>query len=248
MVGGSTVIQFNNGHLRHLNHYCVKQTRGFMDIIEAVLMRKSIRGFKPDPIPKEVLNKIIEAAVRAPSSDNSQPWEIYILRGEPLDRIRADNIIAMESGEDGREYPPYEPVYRKRQVDLAIQLFTLMGIGREDKEKRIDWMRRGYRFFDAPVGIVLSADKSLDIVTAASDVGGLAQTICLLALAYGLGSCILVQSISYEDIVRKHAGIPESENLLLSIALGYPDDNFPANNVKSARDPIDVNASWLGFD
>lgn len=148
-----------------------------MDIREAVLARKSVRGFKPDPIAKEILNDIIEAAVRAPSSDNSQPWEIYVLRGEPLDRIREDNIKAMESGTDGRNYAPYEPVYRKRQIDLAIQLFTLMGIGREDKEKRFDWMRRGYRFFDAPVGIILTADKSLDLPTAASDVGGLAQTI-----------------------------------------------------------------------
>ena len=219
-----------------------------MDIREAVLARKSIRGFKPDPVPKEVLDEIIQAAVRAPSSDNSQPWEIYVLRGEPLDRIREENIKAMESGADGRDYAPYEPIYRKRQIDLAIQLYTLMDIGREDKEKRMDWMRRGYRLFDAPVGIILAADKSLDLPTAASDVGGLAQTICLLALAYDLGSCILLQSISYEDIVRKYAGIPESQNLLLSIALGYPDDGFPANDIRSKRDPIDVNASWVGFD
>jgi len=219
-----------------------------MNIKEAVLTRKSIRGFKPDPIPRDVLNEIIETAVRAPSSDNSQPWEIYVLRGEALDRIRSDNIKAMKSKSTGRDFQPYEPVYRKRQVDLAIQLFTLMGIGREDKEKRFDWMQRGYRFFDAPVGIILTADKSLDLPTAASDVGGLAQTICLLALAYDLGSCILVQSLSYEDIVRKHAGIPESQHLLLSIALGYPDNGFPANNVYSERDPIDINASWIGFD
>lgn len=221
---------------------------GIMNIKEAVLARKSIRGFKPDPIPRQVLNEIVEAAVRAPSSDNSQPWEIYVLQGGPLDRIRVGNIKAMEDGSAGRDYAPYEPVYRKRQLGLAIQLFTLMGITREDKEKKLDWMRRGYRFFDAPVGIVLAADKSLDLPTAASDVGGLAQTICLLALAYGLGSCILVQGITYEDIVRKHAGIPESQHLLLSIALGYPDNDFPANNVKSERDPIDVNTSWLGFD
>ena len=219
-----------------------------MNIKDAVLTRKSIRGFKPDPIPREVLNEIIEAAVRTPSSDNSQPWEIYLLRGEALDRIRTDNIEAMKSGSAGRDSKPYGPVYRKRQIDLAIQLFTLMGIGREDKEKRFDWMQRGYRFFDAPVAIILAADKSLNLQTAASDVGGLAQTVCLLALAYELGSCILVQGLSYEDIVRKHAGIPKSQHLLLSIALGYPDNDFPANNVWSERDPIDVNTTWVGFD
>jgi len=219
-----------------------------MDIKKAVLTRKSIRGFKPDPIPREVLNEIIETAVRAPSSDNSQPWEIYVLQGEPLDKIRTENVKAMEEGAKGRDYVPYELIYRERQIDLAIQLFKLMDIGREDKEKRFNWIQRGFRLFDAPVGIFLAADKSLDPSTASSDVGGLAQTICLLALAYDLGSCILAQSISYEDIVRKHAGIPDSQNILLSIALGYPDNDFPANNVWSKREPIDINSYWVGFD
>jgi len=219
-----------------------------MDIKEAVVTRKSIRGFKPDPIPRQVLKEIIEAAVRAPSSDNSQPWEIYVLRGEALDKLRAENVDAVNSGREGKAYSRYEPVYRKRQVDLAIQLFTLMDIGREDTEKRSKWIERGYRFFDAPVGIVLAADRSLSLPTASSDVGGLAQTICLLALAYGLGSCILVQNLDYEDIVRRHAGIPESQHLLLSIALGYPDTDFPANKVWAERDPIEVNTSWIGFE
>jgi nitroreductase len=225
-----------------------EEKRRTMDIKEAVLTRKSIRGFKPDPVPEKTLNEIIEAAVRAPSSDNSQPWEIYVLRGEALDRIRAENVEAVKSGRQGKESAPYEPVYRKRQVDLAIQLFTLMGIGREEKDKRSDWILRGYRFFDAPVGIILAADKSLDLPTASSDVGGLAQTICLLALAYELGSCILVQNLDYENIVRKHAGIPESQHLLLSIALGYPNNDFPANKVRAERDPIAANTSWIGFD
>ena len=219
-----------------------------MNVTEAVLTRKSTRGFKPDPIPRAVLQDIVEAAVRSPSSDNSQPWEIYILRGEPLDRIKTDNIKAMESGSAGRDFAPYSPVYRKRQVALAIQLFQLMGITREDKAKRSEWMQRGYRFFDAPIGIILAADKSLDLQISASDVGGLAQTICLLALDHGLGSCILLQGITYEEIVRKHAPIPDSQRLLLSVALGYTDDDCPANDVWSERDPIGVNASWVGFD
>jgi len=219
-----------------------------LDIKQAVVTRKSIRGFKPDPVPKDVLTEIIEAAVRAPSSDNSQPWEIYVLQGKPLDKIREENIKALEAGVSGRDYAPYEPVYRKRQVDLAIQLFKLMDIARDDKEKRYEWIKRGFRLFDAPVGIFLTADKSLDLQTASSDVGGLAQTICLLALAHDLGSCILGQSITYENVVRKHTGIPESQNILLSIALGYPDNDFPANQVWSERDPIDINTSWVGFD
>jgi len=217
-----------------------------MDIKKAVLTRKSIRGYKPDPVPQEVLNEIIEAAVRAPSSDNSQPWEIYVLQGEPLDKIRDENIKALEEGAAGKDFPPYEPKYRTRQVELGIQLFKLMDITREDKEKRYDWIKRGFRLFEAPVGIILAADKSLDLATAASDVGGLAQTICLLALAYDLGTCIVVQSLTYEKIVREHAGIPESQNVFLSIALGYPDYDIPANNVWAKRDPIEINTKFIG--
>lgn len=219
-----------------------------MDIKEAVSTRKSIRGFKPDPVPRTVLREIIETAVRAPSSDNSQPWEIYLLQGDPLDKIREENTKALEAGVAGKDWTPYDPVYRKRQVALGIQLFKLMNIAREDKEKRFDWIKRGYRLFDAPVGIFLAADKSLDLQTASSDVGGLAQTICLLALAYDLGSCIMAQSITYEDIVRKHTSIPESQNILLSIALGYPDYDFPANKVWAERDSIEINTFWVGFD
>lgn len=219
-----------------------------MDIKKAVLTRKSIRGYKPDPVPQEVLNEIIEAAVRAPSSDNSQPWEIYVLQGEPLDKIRDENIKALEEGAAGKDFPPYEPKYRTRQVELGIQLFKLMDIAREDKEKRYDWIKRGFRLFEAPVGIILAADKSLDLATAASDVGGLAQTICLLALAYDLGTCIVVQSLTYEKIVREHAGIPDSQNVFLSIALGYPDYDIPANNVWAKRDPIEINTKFIGFE
>ena len=165
-----------------------------------------------------------------------------------MDALRKGNLAALKGGAAGRDYPPYPPVYRKRQVDLAIRLFQAMGIAREDKEKRFDWIQRGYRFFDAPVGIILAADMSLDLQTVASDVGGLAQTICLLAMEYGLGSCIIAQGVTYPDLVRRHAGIPESKHLLLAIALGYPDGEFPANAVTSEREPLEVNTSWIGFE
>jgi len=218
-----------------------------MDVKDAVYARKSIRGYKPDPVPRSILQEILEAAIRAPSSDNSQPWEIYVLTGEPLDNIRRGNLEAMTTGTRGRDYSPYPPVFRKRQVDLAVQLFKLMGIAREDRDKRVDWMKRGLRFFDAPVGLILTADQSLNLRTAASDMGGLAQTICLLAVKYGLGTCIIAQGITYPDVVRRHAGIPESKELLLGLALGYPDGDFPANKVQSEREPLDVNTTWLGF-
>lgn len=219
-----------------------------MDIKEAVYARKSIRGYKPDPVPKEIIAEILETAVRAPSSDNSQPWEIWVLTGEILNNVRRGNVEAMKTRTPGGSSAPYEPVYRKRQVDLAIQLFTLMDIAREDKAKRAAWNERGLRFFDAPVGLILTADKSLRLQTAASDVGGLAQTICLMAASHGLGTCVMGQGIYYHDVIRKYAGIPESKKLFLGLSLGYPDWDFPANKVQSKREPLEVNTTWLGFD
>jgi nitroreductase len=222
-----------------------------MDVFEAVRTRKSIRGFKNDPVPKEILAEILEISTRAPSSDNSQPWEIFVLTGESLDSIRKENLEAFEeemnSPREGSS-TGYQPVYRKRQIKLAVQLYQLMDIAREDREKRLDWMKRGFRFFDAPVGIILTADESLDNETAASDNGGLAQTICLVALKNGLGTCIIQQGISYPAVIRRNAGIPESKRLCLAIALGYPDWEFPANRIESDREPLDVNTTWKGFD
>lgn len=218
-----------------------------MNISEAVLSRKSIRGYKSDPVPKEILTKILETATRAPSSDNSQPWEIHVITGEPLENIRKDNLKALTSGVEGNPFPPYEPKFRKRQVDLAIQLFTLMDIGREDKKKRLDWMMRGFRFFDAPVGIIFSAEKSINLQWSSSDTGGLIQTICLLALEQGLGTCIIAQGVTYTDVIREHANIPKDHNILLALAMGYPDDDFPANKVQSERVPLDNNTNWIGF-
>lgn len=221
-----------------------------MDVCEAVRTRKSIRGFKNDPVPKEILAEILEISTRAPSSDNSQPWEIFVLTGESLDNIGKENLEAFEeqmnSPREGSA-TGYQPVYRERQIKLAVQLYQLMDIAREDQEKRLDWMKRGYRFFDAPVGIILTADESLDNETAASDNGGLAQTICLVALKYGLGTCIIQQGITYPAVIRRNAGIPESKRLCLAIALGYPDWEFPANKIESDREPLEVNTTWKGF-
>jgi nitroreductase len=222
-----------------------------MDIVEAIRLRKSIRGFKRDPVPKEVLREIFETATRAPSAMNTQPWEITVVAGEALDRIREGSVEMFRSGATlypGLESNPYEGVYRQRQVDLAIQIFQLMGIAREDKEKRAEWMQRGLRFFDAPAGIIVSADSSLHQSSTLIDIGALVQTICLTALSYGLGTCIHDQGAAFPDVVRKIAGIPQSKRLVMCISIGYPDWDFPANKLETKREPVENLTTWCGFD
>jgi nitroreductase len=222
-----------------------------MDIVEAIGTRKSIRGYKPDPVTKEILRDIVDIATRAPSSMNTQPWELTIITGEVLDNIKRSNIEMLMSGTMPNPDMPseaFEGVYRQRQVDLAVQLFQLMGIAREDKEKRAEWMQRGFRFFDAPAAIILSVDRALHEWWPLFDIGSISQTICLAALNYGLGTCIEGQGVMYPEVVRKYTGMPESKRIIICIAIGYPDWDFPANKVESKREPVESITTWCGFD
>ena len=221
-----------------------------MDVVEAIRWRKSIRGYKPDPVPYEVIREIIDIATRSPSAMNTQPWDITIVTGEVLDSIRQGNIEMFTSGSTPNldaNFKPYEGKYRKRQVDLAIGLFKLMGIAREDKEKRAKWRQRGFRYFDAPAAIIISVDKSVGGLYSQFDIGAIAQTICLAALNYGLGTCIEDQGIMFPEVVRKFTHIPESKEIVISIAIGYPDWDFPANRLESEREPVENTVTWYGF-
>ena len=222
-----------------------------MDIIEAIRTRKSVRGFRPDPVPKEILRDILDIATRAPSAMNTQPWEIIVIAGEVLENIKRGNIEMLESGalpNPNVSVQPFEGVYRQRQVDLAIQIFQLMGIAREDKAKRAEWMKRGFRFFDAPAAFILSVDKALKPWWELFDFGAISQTICLAALKYGLGTCIEDQGVMYPEVIRKYAGIPESKRIIICIPIGYPDWDFPANKLESKREPVEAITTWRGFD
>ncbi|MEA1872332.1 MAG: nitroreductase [Chloroflexota bacterium] len=224
-----------------------------MDLIEAVKRRKSIRGYKPDPVPKEVLEQILDLASRAPSAMNTQPWELTVLTGEVLENVRRGNVELLNSGAPPNPEHvvvnwPKESIYRQRQVDLAKQLFQLMDIPREDKEKRAKWLERGFRYFDAPAVIIISVDRCLSESGPLLNIGALIQTICLTALHFGLGTCIEDQGMMYPEVLRKYAHLPESKRIVISIAIGYPDWDFPANKVGTEREPIKNVTTWLGLD
>src|SRR5690606_18623849 len=129
---------------------------------ELMSSRRSVRGYLPDPVPADVIAEIIETAILAPSSMNTQPWHFYVVTGEPLDRIREETSARMIAGEPVKRdlgmVEDYRGVYRQRQIDIAVQLFTSMGIERHDKERRLDWTLRGFRQFDAPASIIVTYD------------------------------------------------------------------------------------------
>jgi nitroreductase len=224
-----------------------------MDYEEIAQDRRSIRGYKKDPIPREILEEIIHIAKQAPSSMNTQPWHFHVLTGEPLERIRKGNTEKMMAGSSvDREIKlnhGYEGPHRERQIEIAVQLFEAMGIARDDKERRLDWVMRGFRQFDAPVSIVITVDKALaDDTIAHFDCGAATYGLVLAAWSKGIGSVINGQGIMQSSVVRENANIPEDQVIMTCVAMGYPDETFVANDVKSRRSPNDKVASFIGFN
>lgn len=214
--------------------------------------RRSIRGYLPRLVEKSLLREIIQLAMRAPSSLNSQPWNFYVVTGEPLDLIRQGNternLAGVPSSREFRGSELYEGVHRERQVGIAKQLFGAMGIAREDKAARTDWVMRGFRQFDAPACIIVTYDRELmggDIPP--FDCGGVTNAIVNAAWSCGLGCVINSQGIMQSPVVREHAGIAEDQVIMICIAIGYPDPDFPANAVISSRKPVDEAVTFVGF-
>jgi nitroreductase len=224
-----------------------------MNYDEVVRGRRSIRGFKPQPVSKETIREVIELAMRAPSSLNTQPWNFYVVAGEPLDRIRAGNternLAGVPHSREFRTHGEYGGAHRERQIGIAKQLFAAMGIAREDKAARQDWVLRGFRQFDAPVSVVVTYDRSIhggDI--APFDCGAVANALVNAAWSRGLGCVINSQGIMQSPVVREHAAIPEDQVIMICIAMGWPDDDFPANAVVSERKSVDEATVFVGFD
>ncbi|QUJ78298.1 nitroreductase [Sulfitobacter albidus] len=224
-----------------------------MELTEAMQTRRSIRGFRDKPVDRALLEEIIALANRAPSSMNTQPWHFHVLTGAPLERVREGNSTRMLEGvppvREIVDHGAYAGPHRDRQVEIAKQLFAAMGIAREDKEMRQDWVMRGFRQFDAPVSIVVTFDKSLEGGTIAHfDLGAVTYGLVLAAWERGLGAVINGQGIMQSPVVREHAKIPEDEVIMTCVALGWPDEEFSANAVVSRRREVDEVARFVGFD
>jgi nitroreductase len=224
-----------------------------MNYDDVIYGRRSIRGYLDKPVPREVIEDVLKLAMRAPTSYNTQPWNFHVVTGAPLEAIRNGNTERILAGEpDSREFragPGYVDDHRARQIEVAKQLFGAMGIEREDKAGRQDWVLRGFRQFDAPVAVVVSYDRSIhgsDI--APFDCGGVTNALVNAAWSRGLGCVINSQGIMQSPVVREHAGIPDDQVIMICVAMGWPDESFPANAVVSRRKPVEDAARFVGFE
>lgn len=212
--------------------------------------RRSIRVFKSKPVTTESLEKILLIAGGAPSAGNTQPWEVVIAQGEPLDKIRAENERLFRA-----ETPPrtdisnrfynskvtdiWPPKLAKRYQERGRDILDSQNIARNDKAARNAFYTQMHRYFEAPAVLFLGFDKQLHEGYSMFDLGLFAQSFCLAALGEGLGTCIEAIGVFYPDVLRAHLPVPEHLQLVAAIAIGYPDWNAPVNTFARDTAPLD---------
>ncbi len=209
-----------------------------MDVEKAGMARRSMRAYHAEPVPEPVLKDIMERALWSPSWGNTQPWKLTLVSGETLRKIQQTYVTSMG---EGREASPdydmpsqFSDAQKARYQGLGRDLFTAFGIGREDKEKRLQYYLDMVRCFGAPHVIYLHLDKEFHPY-ALMDGGIILQTIALLAVEKGLGSCFLAQSVRYPDVIRKYAGIPEDQALIMGLSIGRPLEDHPGSDFRRQR-------------
>ncbi len=218
-----------------------------MDVTEAVSRRYSCRSFLPDPVDGALVREILEAAHRAPSGGNLQPWRVYALAGAALDEFKA--VIAATPMEEP-EYPVYpenlwEP-FRTRRFECGEDLYASIGIPREDRPARLRQLTNNLNFFGAPVGLFFCLERKLGSAQW-SDVGMYMQSVMLLAVERGLDTCAQEFWARYPRTVAKFLNLPDDQMVFSGMALGRADPAAPINQWRTRRDPFDAYAELRGF-
>ena len=230
-----------------------------MNITEAIRNRRSIRSFKTDPVPKEVLEEILKTCLWVPSSSNTQTWEFAVLGGTVLDELN-DKVVEKVKGEWDSDnlvyknvtvdvpYPTLPEPYLKRAMDLrkTIDHHQFPPGTPHLEEKRYHYLLYGGRYYGAPNVIIIYTERAF-CPRAILDIGIISQTIALAALDYGLGTCLMSMPISWPEIVREHLDLPETKLIAQTVAIGYPNSEADINNFERKREPLDTFVMWHGI-
>jgi nitroreductase len=220
-----------------------------MDVIEALYGRFSARAFQPRAIPKETLMKIFEAAVRAPSWADSQPWEVYLAAGATLDKLRKANLELFKSGAPRAiEVPGSQkwPDEIQSRIERNMEERSReLGLAREDKAGRQKLTEHNFRFFGAPAVAFLCMDKTLSSWSS-FDMGAFSFGLMLAAREFGVDSVPAVMMVSYPVLIRETLNIPANLTILFAVALGYQDEADPLNKFRSIRRPADEITHFFG--
>ena len=223
---------------------------------EAIHTRRSMRAFTSQDIPDETIVRLIEAAARAPSGTNTQPWKVYVLKGQTKDKliadvcrahdaIREDPSLAAQYQEEWDYYPTqWVSPYIDRRRDNGWGLYSVLGIQKGDKDRMHAQHQRNYRFFDAPVGFMFTIDKVMGRGSLL-DYGMFLQNLMLAARAEGLHTCPQAAWNHFSKIILPSIGAAENEMLVCGMALGYADDQEVVNTYHSPRESVQDFTTWL---
>jgi hypothetical protein len=218
------------------------------DLDKAIRERRSVRGFLPKPVSRDLLEEVLGLAQHAPSNCNVQPWRVYLASGRVLDGLRTALVQAATSGESPVMVAPMDEFlgpYREKQIACAVELYGNMGIERGDRVGRLRASIRNFQFFDAPHVAYVCMAKTFGIGVAL-DVGMYVQTLMLAMQSRGIASCAQAALRSYPALVAEHLGIPGDEQILCGLSFGYEDPSVPANQTRQPRDPISRNVFFRG--
>jgi nitroreductase len=220
----------------------------FFDAV--IRARRSVRAFRPDPVPKSLLTEILDIARAAPSNLNSQPWRVYVLTGEVKEAL----CTALHRTHVEQSVPPFSPFPQpppadtKARVDeFGRRLYAAIGVDRADMAGRARQTGRNYLFFGAPVGLIFTIDAAM---TKHSwlDCGLFLQTLMLAAQVRGLATCPQVSFVRFQPVIAAQLGLGPEELVTCGMSLGYADEQAPVNRLDMPREPLDGFTRWLGFD
>jgi nitroreductase len=216
-----------------------------MDVLQAIRERKSVRAFKPDPIPRETIEEILRLTIRAPSAVNIQPWEFFVVIDEEKDRLSRKLIKAYEERQvtcSPGAVKSLPQTYSQRGLAISEYMkpyLEQIGVSFEQ------FIGEGScRFYGAPVAIIICLDDSFS-KTRMVDIGIALGYLMLSAHSFGLATCPIGLIAAYEDEIKDLLNIPENKNVIIGVALGYPDWENPVNHFKPSRAKLDELVRWI---
>lgn len=221
------------------------------DLLTAIRSRRACRAFLPDPVPREMIETILDTARWAPSGGNLQPWRVIAVAGEARDEVVRVAGEALFSGADEESDHPIYPTalhepYRSRRFANAESLYAALGVPRDDKAARYRWVAENFRFFGAPVGLFFVIDRGMGHGQWAH-LGMFMMAVMLAAEAHGLATCPQEAWAKVRQTLHGHLGLAEEEILYCGMALGYADPAHPSAAMVRERAELDEIADLRGF-
>jgi nitroreductase len=225
---------------------------GAAAVVEAAIAtRRSVRAFLPTPVRRELIERILDIAARAPSGTNMQPWRVHVLMGEPKERLSAALVRAhAEGAPHGAEYKYYpdqffEP-YLARRRKVGWDLYGLLGIARGETARMQAQHARNLVFFDAPVGMIFTIDRRLEIGSWL-DYGIFLGNVMTAARGHGLHTCAQAAFAPFHATIRRELGLDAEEVVVCGLSIGYEDTAAPENQLRTERVPARDFASFRGW-